>query len=91
MYKTLNLSNYNTQPLHNYQTRNQYSLYIPRPNLTLFKHSTMYIGPKIWNYLPGDIKQSESISLQNKIKESFVIRLLVIHMLYACYMLYVIC
>lgn len=75
MYKTLNLSNYNTQPLHNYQTRNQYSLYIPRPNLTLFKHSTMYIGPKIWNYLPGDIKQSKSLScFKTKLKS---------HLLYA--------
>lgn len=62
MYNKINSNNYNTQPIHTYQTRNQHSLYIPRPNLTLFKHSFMYSGPKFWNSIPKEIKESKSLS-----------------------------
>ena len=69
MYQGVNLNTYNTQPVHNYLTRNQYSLPIPRPNLTLFKHSLMYLGPKIWNQLPSHIKHSPSLSsFKDKLK-----------------------
>ena len=76
MYNKINTNNYNTQPIHTYQTRNQHSLYIPRPNLTLFKHSFMYSGPKLWNSIPKEIKESKSLS-------SFKIKLKS-HMLRAC-------
>ncbi len=56
MYQRINSSNYNTQPVHNYLTRNQYSLNIPRPNLTLYKHSLMYLGHKIRNNIPCHTK-----------------------------------
>ena len=62
IYKRVLTDNPNTQPSHNYLTRNQYALYIPRPNLTLFKHSVMYAGPKTWNGLPDFVKRSKSYS-----------------------------
>ena len=62
IYKRVHTDNPNTQSSHKYQTRNQYAQYIPRPNLTLFKHSVMYAGPKTWNGLPDFIKQSKSYS-----------------------------
>lgn len=48
-------------PNHNYHTRNQNSLQLPRPKLTLYKHSLMYQGPKIWNDIPPFIKHSPSL------------------------------
>ena len=70
MYQKINSENYITQPIHYYQTRNQYSLHIPRPNQTLFKHSLIYQGPKIWNGLPCNTKLSPSLSsFKNKLKK----------------------
>ena len=62
MYKATHSNNSIMQPMHNHQTRHQLSLYIPRPKLTLFKHSLMYLGPKLWNDIPSTLKQSKSLS-----------------------------
>ena len=70
MYQKINSENYITQPTHYHQTRNQYSLHIPRPNQTLFKHSLTYQGPKIWNGLPCNTKLSPSLSsFKDKLKK----------------------
>ncbi len=62
MYKRIHTNNLNTQSSHNYQTRTQHALHIPRPKLTLFKHSVMYCEPKTWHNVPDNIKQSKSLS-----------------------------
>ena len=37
-------------------------LYIPKPNLELFRSSLSYSGSRIWNAIPEHIKQSTSIA-----------------------------
>ena len=70
MFKQIKYNHYNTQPLHNYQTRNQHTLRTPSHKLTLFTHSLMYLGPKTWNDVPLHIKHSTSISsFKNKFKK----------------------
>ncbi len=73
MYKRMHSNNLTTQPTHNYQTRNQSALYIPRPKLTLFKHSILYSGPKTWNDVPEIIKQSKSLPHFKKQLKSYLI------------------
>ena len=73
MLKMINTNVYNTQPTHNYQTRNQDSLNIPTHKLTLFKHSLMYSGPNISNVLQMHMKQSTSLSsFRNKFKNKLL-------------------
>ena len=47
---------------HNHSTRNKHSLQVPHHNLTLYQHSLMFKGPKIWNNIPTHIKNSVSSS-----------------------------
>ena len=41
-------------------------LYVPKPNLEQFRNSLSYSGSKTWNYIPINIKQSDSLSLFKK-------------------------
>ena len=42
-------------------------LYVPKPNIELFRYLLSYSGSKIWNAIPNHVKQSTSIT-QFKIK-----------------------
>ena len=57
-------NNYDTPSLHSYQIRNQQSLRIPSNKLT-FKHSLMYLRPKIRNDVPIHIKHSMNQSISD--------------------------
>lgn len=46
---------------HNYPTSTRENLRIPLHNLTLFKHSLAYQGPKTWNSIPNQIKSLKTI------------------------------
>ena len=37
-------------------------LYIPKPNLEIFRNSLSYSGSRIWNAIPEHIKQSTSVA-----------------------------
>ena len=62
MFKQINTQRYNTRPLHPYPTRNQLLLQIPRHKQTLFTHSLLYLGPKIWNDIPSPIQNTQNSS-----------------------------
>ena len=36
-------------------------LYVPKPNIEQFRNSLSYSGSKIWNAIPENIKQSDSV------------------------------
>ena len=38
------------------------SLYKPKPNYEIFKHSLQFRGAEIWNTLPLHVKESTSLS-----------------------------
>ena len=55
---------------HNHLTRNYHSLRLPQHNLTLYQHSLMYIGPKIWNSITENVRKSTSLySFKKKLKQ----------------------
>ena len=68
MYKKINSNANLTEPHHGYPTSNQYSLRIPSHRLTLFQHSLMYKGPKLWNDIPAVIKEKPTLP---SFKENF--------------------
>ena len=41
-------------------------LYVPKPNIELFRNSLSYSGSKIWNSIPENIKQCDSVALFKK-------------------------
>lgn len=50
--------------------RNSNLYVIPRPYLTFYKKTFMYLAPKIYNALPESVKMEKSINgFKNKIKE----------------------
>lgn len=56
-------------PTHLYPTRHREQFCLPSHRLTLFRHSTMYQGPLIWNSLPQHIKNAPSLNIfKNKLK-----------------------
>ena len=61
MYKQIDSHN-TSRTLHNYQTQHQHSQNIPNHRLTQFQHSLMYQGPKTWNAIPINIKNSSSLN-----------------------------
>ena len=70
MYKKINSNANLIQPHHGYPTSNQYSLRVPSHRLTLFQHSLMYKGPKLWNDIPAVIKEIPSLhSFKEKFKK----------------------
>ena len=38
-------------------------LYIPKPNCELYRNSLAYSGSKIWNSIPQDVKNSDSVAI----------------------------
>ena len=58
MFKTLNNYTSLLLPQHQYPTRSSGNLRVPPHNLSLYKHSLAYNGPRIWNSIPEDIKSS---------------------------------
>ena len=52
-----------------YPSRNPENLYIPRANQKTYGYNSYRIqGPKLWNILPSDIKQLETIDKFKGIK-----------------------
>jgi len=51
---------------HDYKTRQQYNISIPLMHRKLTQSSFLYIGPKLYNKLPLDIKHSISIKVFKK-------------------------
>lgn len=59
---------------HNHSTRNKHSLQIPHHSLTLFQHSLMFKGPKIWNSIPTYVKESVSLNtFKRKLKDHLLL------------------
>ena len=71
MYKKIKYDTSITlQPQHTHFTRTHENLRIPAHNLTLFQHSISYLGPKIWNLIPDNIKISPSVhSFKKQLKK----------------------
>lgn len=73
MYTQVRLNTHNIQPLHSYANRNQHLMRIPRHKLTLFRHSLMYLEPKIWNDNPWHIKNFTNLWLfKHKLKNHLI-------------------
>ena len=69
MYRLLKDNNETFHTPHNYPTRTRDNLQIPMHSLTLFRHSLSYSGPKIWNSIPDEVKNSSTLhSFKNKYK-----------------------
>ena len=70
MFKHLNSNHLPVTLPHHYSTRNKHTQNIPRHNLTLFRQSLMYKGPKIWNSIPQYVKESTcTASFKGKLKD----------------------
>ena len=54
-----------TNDIHNRALRSTSDnlLYVPKPNIEQFRNCLSYSGSKIWNSIPENIKQSESLPL----------------------------
>ena len=81
MYRTLYL-NYDSFLLpylipfihqHNYVTRNRFQLIIPRFRTVKAQYSINYVGIKLWNSLPENIKKSKSISAFKRTLREYLI------------------
>ena len=59
------------QPQHNYITPNSKNKRIPTNNLTLFKHSLSFSGPKTWNSIPDNIKNLPSVNFKKKTEKFY--------------------
>ena len=46
-----------------YETHRMNDLQIPKPRLEISKKSYSYVGAKIWNDIPNDIRNTESTHL----------------------------
>ncbi|WAR23462.1 hypothetical protein MAR_037131 [Mya arenaria] len=57
----LNMFNYNVRRPNHLRSSNKSDFLIPKPNIELFKGSMSYSGVKVWNNIPNEIRQSESI------------------------------
>lgn len=66
---------------HNVSTCNQHPHQIPQHSLTLYQHSVMFKGPKIWNSIPRNIKQSANL---DTFKRNFRVSIIILltHHLY---------
>ena len=51
----------NSEACHTYPTRTRNVIRAPQHNLTIFQHSMSYMGPKIWNSIPDNIKNLPSL------------------------------
>ena len=48
---------------HGYNLRRKCNFLVPKPNLSIFKRSFLYLGPKIFNNLPCSIKELKSLNI----------------------------
>ena len=53
--------NYNVRRPDHLRSSNKTDFLIPKPNTELFKGSMSYSGVKVWNNIPNDIRQCQSI------------------------------
>ena len=54
----------NVSDVHSYDLRNSsMNLYIPKPNLETGKHSLHYRGSVLWNKIPAEAREQESLVL----------------------------
>ena len=60
MYKNITNNVFN-RLLHDYNTRNRNNLVTPQHDLTLFQKSLKFQGPKIWNTLNDNIKNTRTL------------------------------
>ena len=49
-----------------YETRRLNDLQVPRPRLEITRKSFSYQGAKVWNDIPNNIRDAESISIFKK-------------------------
>lgn len=62
----------NLLPSHNIGTRHRDNLILPLHRLSKFKHSTVYLGPSIWNNIPKQIKDAPSLNaFKNRYKNIY--------------------
>ena len=59
--------------IHNYFTRSAAKFHLPKIRTSLFYYSVIYQGPIIWNSLPMEIRQIDSLNLfKRKMKNYFI-------------------
>ncbi|WAQ99776.1 hypothetical protein MAR_024149 [Mya arenaria] len=58
-----NMFNYNVRRPNHLRSSNKSDFLIPKPNIELFKGSMSYSGVKVWNNIPNEIRQRESIKV----------------------------
>ena len=63
----------NNQEAHSHDTRHGKMLKIPRVIRTMSKNNIIYIGPKVWNSLPNNVKDVNSLYKFKKKTKSFFI------------------
>ena len=70
MYK--NLTSFSTSN-HSFNTRQSSNPIVNYPRLTLARHSISHAGPRLWNQLPQDIRNSPSLSsFKSSLKNYFI-------------------
>ena len=54
----------NVSDVHSYNLRNSLvNLYVPKPKIEIRKHSLYYRGSVLWNKLPIEAREQESLDL----------------------------
>ena len=56
-----NMFNYNSNRPNHLRSSNKMDFIIPKPKTELFKGSMSYSGAKVWNTIPNDIRECDSI------------------------------
>ena len=61
---------------HNHNTRSADSLNViaPKPNIECFKRSFRFAGAKVWNSLPHDLQNVQSIQSFKKLCKQFLFK-----------------
>ncbi len=77
---------YNTSDFNTYATRNasNKNLYIPMPKVELYRQSFQYTGPKYYNSLPQDVKDSQSL---NRLKANLKDHIMSFMLMFTCHRL----
>ena len=58
---------------HNHRTRHRDHLSLPYHRLSKFQHSTTYLGPVIWNYIPLQIQEAPSLNKFRKKQKNHIL------------------
>ena len=59
--------------LNHYVTRNTNNLHVPKPNIDMFRQSFAYTGPSLYNSIPKEIMESDSLCKFKKGLKSFML------------------